>query len=867
MLQLKNIVKDYGEKENVVHALKGVSLNFRDNEFVSILGQSGCGKTTLLNIVGGLDRYTSGDLIIDGISTKKFQDVDWDAYRNGKIGFIFQSYNLINHIDILSNVEMSLTLSGVPASERKERALKALEAVGLKDQVKKKPNQLSGGQMQRVSIARALINNPSIILADEPTGALDSNTSIQIMELLKEIAKDRLVIMVTHNPELAEQYSTRIVRLSDGEVVSDSNPFLDEEITTASEEIYSQKVETSGEISKKELRKINREKKKKLAKTSMSFLTAIKLSFTNLMTKKARTILTAVAGSIGIIGLSLVLAISNGFSSYVKSMEQDMLAGYPITIEKNSIDMASAMDLISNGTMGGGSSTSSDDSSKFPDTGRIEPSSSVEQLTSLTNIMQKNTLDADYLEYISKMDKNLYGSIYYKYNMKLNVVGKPYKKLFENYAGLVSYISPQYASLIYNNKDNSDYLNISDMTSMVSLNEITGDEAFINNQYDCLYGTFPKSKNDIILIVDESNRISDFTLATLGMKVNFRTSTDQMDESYTFEEIIEQVNQNPLKVYANNEYYYDATTGTNKYFKANNAETLYTSEDTECVELKVVGIFRKKENVSYTTMQTGIAYTSELVEYLLDKNFTSDVVEAQRSQDEYVLTTDGEYPGTASDSIGSMFGAGTSVSDKDTALEVLGGSKNPIAIYIYPTDFDSKEGITNYLDAWNDAHSSKEEKGKQVSYNDMAAIIASTLSQMIRIITIALAAFSSVSLVVSSFMIGIITYVSVVERTKEIGILRSLGARKKDISRVFNAETLIIGFIAGLIGIIITYILSIPINIIINWKAGMVLNLCALNPLVALAMVALSMFLTFIAGLIPSRIAAKRDPVIALRTE
>ena len=822
MLQLKNIVKDYGKDENVVHALKGVSLNFRDNEFVSILGQSGCGKTTLLNIIGGLDRYTSGDLIIDGISTKKFQDVDWDAYRNGRIGFIFQSYNLINHIDILSNVEMSLTLSGVPAAERKERALKALEAVGLKDQVKKKPNQLSGGQMQRVSIARALINNPNIILADEPTGALDSNTSIQIMEILKDIAKDRLVIMVTHNPDLAEEYSTRIVRLSDGEVVSDSNPCEDETIDT-NEEINTRKVETSSEISKKELRKINREKKKKLAKTSMSFITALKLSFTNLMTKKARTILTAVAGSIGIIGLSLVLAISNGFSSYVKTMEQDMLAGYPITIEKNSIDYASAMDLISNGSMGGGSSSSSDDSSLYPDTGKIEPSSSVEQLTSLTNIMQTNTLDSDYMDYLSKMDKKLYGSIYYKYNMKINVVGKPYKKLFESYANLVGLVSPSYASLIYNNKDNLDYLNISDMTSMVTLNEITGDETFVNNQYDCLYGAFPKSKDEIILIVDESNRISDFTLAALGMKVQFRTKTENMTESYTFEEIIQQVNENPLKVYANNEYYYDATTGENKYYKANNTQDLYTSETTDCVELKVVGIYRKKESVSYTTMQTGIAYTSELVEYLLDKNYNSDVVEAQRGQDEYVLTVDGEYPGTASDSIGSMFGAGTSISDKDVALEVLGGSKNPVAIYIYPTDFDSKEGITNYLDAWNETYSANKEK--QVSYNDMAAIIASTLSQMIRIITIALAAFSSVSLVVSSFMIGIITYVSVVERTKEIGILRSLGARKKDISRVFNAETLIIGFIAGVIGIIITYILSIPINLIINWKAGMVLNL------------------------------------------
>ena len=859
MLQLKNIVKDYGEKENVVHALKGVSLNFRDNEFVSILGQSGCGKTTLLNIVGGLDRYTSGDLIIDGISTKKYQDVDWDAYRNGRIGFIFQSYNLINHIDILSNVEMSLTLSGVSAAERKERALKALEAVGLKDQVKKKPNQLSGGQMQRVSIARALINNPNIILADEPTGALDSNTSIQIMDILKEIAKDRLVIMVTHNPELAEEYSTRIVRLSDGEVVSDSNPFeVVEDVNK--EEADTQKVETSGEISKKEQRRINREKKKKLAKTSMSFFTALKLSFTNLMTKKARTILTAVAGSIGIIGLSLVLAISNGFSSYVKSMEQDMLAGYPISIAKNSVDYSSALELFTDG-----SSSASQSEGTYPNTGKVTPSSSVEQLTSLTNIMQKNTLDKDYIEYLEKMDEKLYGSIFYDYNMKINIIGKPYKKLFNDYVGLLPRQAQTYASMIYNG-DDSDYQNILDMTQMVQFDTITGDETFMNTQYDCLYGSFPKNKNEVLLFVDESNRISDFTLAALGVKVQFRISTDQMDDSYTFEELVAKINENPLKAYANNEYYSDVSTEERTLFKANNAESLYTNEEVECVELKVVGIYRKKANVSYATMQTGLAYTQELVQYLLDKNYNSDIVEAQRANEkQYVLYAENGFPGTASDSIGSMFGAGASVSDQETALEVLGGSKNPVSIYIYPTDFDAKASITAYLDQWNDNHAT--EKDKQVSYNDMAAIIASTLSQMIRIITIALSAFSSVSLIVSSFMIGIITYVSVVERTKEIGILRSLGARKKDISRVFNAETLIIGFFAGLIGVVITYILSIPINIIINWKAGMVLNLCSLNPLVALAMVALSMFLTFIAGLIPSRIAAKQDPVIALRTE
>ncbi len=851
MLQLKNIVKDYGDKENVVHALRGVSLNFRESEFVSILGQSGCGKTTMLNIVGGLDRYTDGDLLIDGVSTKKFQDVDWDAYRNVRVGFIFQSYNLINHIDILSNVEMSLTLSGVSAKERKERALAALEAVGLKDQVKKRPNQLSGGQMQRVSIARALINNPNIILADEPTGALDSATSVQIMDILKDIAKDRLVIMVTHNPELAEQYSTRIVRLSDGEVISDSNPFIVEE--------EAEKVETSSEISqnseqisKKDQRKLNREKKKKLAKTSMSFLTALKLSFTNLMTKKARTILTAVAGSIGIIGLSLVLAISNGFSAYVKTLEQDMLAGYPISIEKNSIDYASAMDMFSNGS----NTSNSDTKDLYPTDGKIKPDNTMDRLMDMMNIMTKNSLSADYMAHLDKMDKSLYGSIFYQYNMQLNIVGKPNVKFYKQNKALVEIASAQYASMIYSG-DDSDYQNITGMTSMLSFNEITGSQEFIESQYDCLYGSFPKNKNELILITTESNKIGDFTLAALGLDV-------QKGASYTFEEVINKANENPLKAYANNDYYYDASTSEKTLYKARKAETLYTSSDVESEELTFVGVFRKKESVSYSTMNSGIGYTSELVEYYLNVNYDSNVVKAQRENEhQYVLYTGEGFPGSASDSIGSMFGAGVSVSDQETALEVLGGSRNPVAIYIYPKDFESKDGITAYLDAWNNSH----EEAEQVKYNDMAAIIASTLSQMIRIITIALSAFSSVSLIVSSFMIGIITYVSVVERTKEIGILRSLGARKKDISRVFNAETLIIGFFAGLIGVIITYILSIPINLIINWKADMVLNLCSLHPLIAIAMIALSMFLTFVAGLIPSRIAAKRDPVEALRSE
>ncbi len=859
MLQLKDIVKDYGSKDFTVHALKGINLSFRDNEFVAILGQSGCGKTTMLNIVGGLDRYTSGDLIIDGISTKKYQDVDWDAYRNVRIGFIFQSYNLISHIDILANVEMALTLSGVPAQERKERAVKALESVGLKDQLHKKPNQLSGGQMQRVSIARALINNPNIILADEPTGALDSATSIQVMDILKEIAKDRLVIMVTHNPELAQKYATRIVRLSDGEVIDDSMPYnvdgiKDEKVKDIKneiiEDIKDEKIETSEEITKKDQRKEIKEKKKKLAKTSMNFITALRLSFNNLLTKRTRTILTAIAGSIGIIGLSLVLAVSNGFSKYVDSMEKDMMSGYPVTIEESSVDYTQMMSLFADK---GSSSTEGSEEGAYPDDGIIKASDTMDQLKSLMTIAKKNTLSDKYVEYLSKMDSSLYGSIYYKYNMNLNIIGKPRTSKFLSTKKFIGAFDTSYGEMVYSGED-GEYQNIISMTSLISFTEITGNEDFILSQYDCLYGKFPTNKNQIILVVNSKNEISEFTLEALGIDSN---------KDYTFEEIIKLANETPLKAYANDEYYYDASTADRALFKANNATDLYTG-DKDCVELEVVGVFRNKQDVSYSTLTSGICYTSELVEYLLEKNMNSQVAEAQRSsKNQYVIYEGDGFPGSASDSIGAMFGAGASVNDQSTALSAVGGKKSPSSIYIYPSNFDCKETITDYLDAWNNTH----EKDEQVSYSDKAALISSMLSQMIKIVTIALTCFSSVSLVVSSFMIGIITYVSVVERTKEIGILRSLGARKKDISRVFNAETLLIGFAAGVFGVLVTYILSIPINLIVNWKADMVLNLCNLNPLTALAMVVLSMLLTFIAGLIPSRYAANRDPVIALRTE
>ena len=839
MLQLKNIVKDYGEKENVVHALKGVSLNFRESEFVAILGQSGCGKTTLLNIVGGLDRYTDGDLIIDGVSTKKYQDVDWDAYRNVRIGFIFQSYNLITHQDILSNVEMSLTLSGIPAKERKERALKALEEVGLKDQAHKKPNQLSGGQMQRVSIARALINNPNIILADEPTGALDSNTSLQIMDILKDIAKDRLVIMVTHNPDLADQYATRIIKLSDGEVIGDTNPceVVDEEVKQ--EEVI---------LDKKEARKITKEKKKSLARTSMSFITAIKLSFNNLMTKKGRTILTSIAGSIGIIGVALVLAISNGFQQYVDNMQTDMLAGYPIEIAEESYDYEMLLGFLRGEGLPEEESTKKEE---FPATQEVS-SYDIDVNKIMQDAVYKNTLDEEYVEYLEKMDKSWYSSIYYDYAMKMNVLTNRNLSYLKSQKG---------AYLLLDKSQNADALTNPVQPAKSQLISagwaaIKGPEAFIDSQYDKLYGTFPTQKDEVLLVVNTSNQLSAMTMAALGLDP-FKT--------YTFDELIEALNANPLKVYTNNEYYY---LDTDDLYKVNDKQTLYGSE--AGLSMKVVGIYRQKQGTSFSTLSEGICYTQALTNYMLEQNMESEVVKAQRLNSEKDVRTGEDLveESDMSDMAAIISGGGMALSSSKTQKAVLGelgGIDTPTTINIYPVNFEMKGNITAYLDAWNTAHADNKEK--QVNYNDMAALLASMLSEMIRILTIALTAFSSVSLVVSSFMIGIITYVSVVERTKEIGILRSLGARKKDISRVFNAEAVIIGFTAGVIGVIVTYILSIPINIIINWKVGMAINICALHPLAALAMIALSMFLTFIAGLIPSRLAAKRDPVIALRTD
>lgn len=802
MLKLEGITKDYKSGDGVVHALKGINLEFRRTEFVSILGHSGCGKTTMLNIIGGLDRYTDGDMSIDGVSTKKYKDVDWDTYRNIRIGFVFQSYNLIQHLTILDNVAMAMTLSGVGLAERKRRAEEALRIVGLEGQMKKLPNQLSGGQMQRVSIARAIVNNPEIILADEPTGALDSATSVQIMELLKEISRTKLVIMVTHNRELAEQYSTRIVSVKDGEIVGDTMPY------DGSDESSTEK--------KVEFEVTDKEKKKKLKKSSMSYSTAIKLSFKNLMTKKGRTLMTSIAGSIGIIGVCLVLAISNGFSNYVNELQQTVLAGYPVQIAQETFDTNVLLNMFMGGTSG------SDGRTQYPDKDTVIQYNPSEMISSA---VIENDFGQDYIDYVNKVKENGWASsVTYSYGMDTTVIGKTVNVLgAENYEKVNPSGGFDMSGLIVPKAD-------------IGWSEMIGDEEFIMSQYDLVAGTFPQNKNQVILVVDSYNQANVSVLLGLG----FRSSQKEV----SFDDIV----GTKLRVVANDDLYVE---GENGLFaeKTDNAtlKELYLAPESETnLEIEVVGVLRPKEGTQLALLSTGINYTSELTQYLLDVNSKSRIVEAQSANTSTDVTT------------------GMPFTEKDTyrkAMQKLGGDSTPTGMNIYPKDFSGKEKIIAYLDQWN-----ADNPDSEVVYVDMSEMAAGMLNEIIRIISIVLVCFAAISLVVSSVMIGIITYVSVVERTKEIGILRSLGARKIDISNVFNAETFIIGLLAGVIGVIVTYILSIPINLII-YNLVEIGTLCMLSPWHALIMIVVSFVLTLVAGLVPSSVAAKKDPVEALRTE
>lgn len=818
MLSLKNIVKRYAAGENVVEALKGVSVNFRRNEFVSVLGPSGCGKTTLLNIIGGLDRYTSGDLVIEGKSTKDYTDKDWDAYRSNCIGFVFQSYNLIPHQTVLANVELALTISGVSKAARRARAKEALEKVGLKDQLHKKPNQLSGGQMQRVAIARALVNNPEIILADEPTGALDTETSIQVMELLKEVAKERLVIMVTHNPELAERYSTRIIRLLDGELVDDSAPYSDEGD-------YVKKIEK---------------------KPRMGYRTAFALSIRNLMSKKGRTILTSVAGSIGIIGVALVLALSNGFSAYMARMQTDTLSAYPLTISESSIDLSSFNEIYESDMEAG----------KFPELDNIFVQDAFENLIGM---LKSNNLSDEFLAYLHEADPELYYAIQYDYGFDMN------KYIFTditiNESGMFAAIDTviQMIENAYTEAIPPDLAGMGVSTSFVrsyvpTITEMPDSEDLIREQYDVIAGDFPTFKdedyNQIVLVVDEYNNVSDITLFLLGYIGGTMDMSKPWESSFSFDPIKEISFEDLVgsKFYlADNDSAYLNQFG--QYF--NNVQESAAADKSGFEELTVVGVLRPKENVT-GVLDTGLAYTTALTEHVLEENINSDIVAAAKNGDVVIsnplIST--ENGGYKSDSY---------------SVRALAGDDSPSTISIYARSFDAKTAIKAHIDAWNAKYT--EDDPEYIAYSDMMDMMFGMLNTMVDAVSYVLIAFTSISLVVSSVMIGIITYISVVERTKEIGVLRSLGASKFDISNVFNAETFLIGLFAGLIGIGVTYLLSIPLNIILRSLIEGVGALVVLNPLHALLLVVVSFVLTLIAGLIPARIASKKDPVIALRTE
>ena len=868
MLELKNITKDYISGDTKVEALKGVSIKFRKSEFVSILGQSGCGKTTLLNIIGGLDKYTRGDLIINNKSTKEFKDRDWDAYRNYSIGFVFQSYNLIPHQTILSNVELALTLSGVSRKERTKRAIEALEAVGLKEQIHKKPNQLSGGQMQRVAIARAIVNDPDIILADEPTGALDTKTSMQVMDILKEISKDKLIIMVTHNSELAEKYSTRIIKILDGVITDDSNP-------------YEEKTE------------IEKEKNNKKKKTSMKFFTALRLSLNNLMTKKGRTILTSFAGSIGIIGIALILSISNGVQSYINKVEEETLSSYPITIQESTVDMTSMIENM----MG-----ENQENEQTHNDNKIYSSDVMgELLTTLSSKIECNNL-TELKKYIDAGNNGISdnaNAIQYSYDLNLNL----YKEDTSN--GVVQ-VNPSTVMDAIGMGEMLDARNNSSMSSMFGAStssmsntdvwqEMLDNEELLHSQYDVVAGTWPQAYNEVVLIVNDNNEISDYTLYTLGLKDQKDLEEDwkaiengeeiEEDEqtSYTYDELLNL----SFKLILNSDYY-----------QKENGMWIDKSEDEEYMKekianaesIKVVGIIKQNDQSVAAGMSSGIGYLKDLKEYVINKSNESEIVKEQKENPNTNIFTGLEFKDDeeqfnynnlsdeqklamtqlSTEQIAQMMETYSENANAtyENNLKRLGAIdlNNPSTINIYPKDFEAKDNITKAIEEYNQKQRDEGKEENTISYTDLVGIMMSSVSQIIDIISYVLIAFVAISLIVSSIMIGIITYISVLERTKEIGILRAIGASKKDISRVFNAETFIIGLISGIIGIGITVLLTIPINNIIYSLTGVMINV-SLPVVAGIILVAISMILTIIAGLIPAKMASKKDPVIALRTE
>jgi len=813
MLKLKNVTKIYELESFKQIALNDISINFRKSEFVSILGQSGSGKTTMLNIIGGLDSYTTGDLVVNGVSTKEFKDRDWDSYRNHRIGFIFQSYNLIGHQSILANVELALTLTGVSRKERKKKAIKALIEVGLGDHINKKPNQLSGGQMQRVAIARALINDPEIILADEPTGALDSETSIQIMNILKDIAKDRLVIMVTHNPELAHTYSTRIVELKDGKIISDSMPFEGENYQESSFL-----------------------KKKKSKQTSMSFKTAFGLSLNNLMTKKGRTILTAFAGSIGIIGIAVILSISTGVQNYIDKTEEETLSSYPITIEETTLDISSFM------TNGSSKETKCNDN-------EICSNNMMGDLLSATTSSQiSNNLEEfkAYLDNDNKV-KELVNDIKYHYGFDLQI--------YKNDDNNLVKVNPNMLASALMSGNNSGDMTVSSARNVFK--ELMDNKRLLESQYDIVKGRFPEKYNELVLIVDENNQLTDYTMYALGLK-------DQKDILELQQNIMNNVPyENVVTSYSYNEILsmkYKLVLNTDYYVKENglwidkrNDLGFLKNVVDNGLELSIVGILKPSED-SQTSLSDVIGYTSDLVKYVMDENNNSNIAKEQKSDINTNVFTNTSFDGL--------------MNTYDINLRLLGVTETtkPTSIDIYPKSFEDKETIKEIINEYNQDKKDNDKEADVITYTDYVGVLMSGITGIIDVITIVLIGFVAVSLVVSSIMIAIITYISVLERTKEIGILRAIGASKKDISRVFNAETFIEGLIAGVLGIGVTLLINLPINLIVGSLSG-VSTIATLEPMSAIILVLISITLTVIAGFIPAKMASKKDPVESLRTE
>lgn len=867
MLQLKNITKNYLSGDNEVQALKGIDIEFRENEFVSILGQSGCGKTTLLNIIGGLDRYTSGDLIINGKSTKEFKDKDWDTYRNHSVGFVFQSYNLIPHQTVLANVELALTISGVGKAERKKKAIEALQKVGLGDQLNKKPNQMSGGQMQRVAIARALVNDPDILLADEPTGALDSKTSVQVMEILKEISKDRLIIMVTHNPELAKKYSSRIVKLLDGKIIDDSNPY---------------------KSSEEDVKKA-RNKKDKSGKASMKFTTAVRLSLNNLMTKKGRTFLTSFAGSIGIIGIALILSLSHGMQSYINRVEEDTLSSYPLTIQEASIDVTSMLEAM----MGNGEKEEHNDNKIYsrPIVNNI--------LETVSTKLQTNNLE-EFKKYLESGDTNIkdyINAIQYEYNLNLNIYKQNEDKTYQQVNPSKVFDELGFGEMMESRQSTSSMMSGSmTMTQTDVWNEMLDNQNLLQSQYDVLAGKWPTKYNEVVLIVDENNEVSDYTLYSLGIK-DIKELNESMEkiknkekveagesESYSYDDLLNY----KFKILLNTDYYKESG---NAWQDMSNDDEYMKNVVDNAEEITIVGIIKPNEENVSSSGAGMIGYTKELKEYVINKINETEIVKEQKENPNINVFTGIEFPKNQNSSFDysqltdeqRMYMstlseaelaelmknyAENSTATYDSNLSTLGvvDLNKPSTINIYPKDFESKDMITTRISEYNDKQTNDGKEENVITYTDIVGVMMSSVSTIINVISYVLIAFVGISLVVSSIMIGIITYISVLERTKEIGILRSIGASKKDVSRVFNAETLIIGLVAGLIGIVVTLLLNIPINMIIKSIVG-ISNISKLPTAGAIILVVISVGLTMIAGLIPARFAAKRDPVEALRTE